>query len=159
MTYSLVAEADFNTKSDVTSRIATDELSIAQAELTAYISAQAQALAPEPEVQFIDLDGFYNYEAQAAGKTIAIITCDCGDFVTQPWVVMVGEVEVHRADTWAKCAHYIQWHNKQGTLPKLYACAIASLEELLDKPFDQLTSVEWQLLKQYEPQLDCFLAA
>ncbi|MDF5731002.1 MAG: hypothetical protein PUP92_24105 [Rhizonema sp. PD38] len=35
----------------------------------------------------------------------------------------------------------------------------ASLEELLDLPFDQLTSVEWELLKQYEPQSDCFLAA
>ncbi|MDF5730818.1 MAG: hypothetical protein PUP92_23085 [Rhizonema sp. PD38] len=94
-----------------------DEQTIAQAELNAYISQQAQEIAPEPEVQFIDLDGFYNYKALANGKTIAIITHDSDDFVTQPWVVMVGEVEVHRANTWVKCAHYIQWHYLRGTLP------------------------------------------
>ena len=133
-----------------------DEQTIAQAEFDAYIDAQAQKIAPEPEIQFIDLDNFYNYEALANGETIATITHDCDDFVTQPWVVMVGEVEVHRADTWAKCAHYIQWHYKQGTLPKLKTL---SPEELLDKPFDQLTSVEWERLKDYKPQLDCYLAA
>ena len=69
--------------------------------------------------------------------------------MTQPWVVMVGEVAVHRADTWAKCAHYIQWHYKQGTLPKLKT---RLPEELLDKPFDQLTLSEWEALKAYEPQ-------
>ncbi len=137
-------------------KVSADEQTIAQAELNAYINQQAQAIAPEPEVQFIDLDGFYNYEALANGETIATITHDCEDFVTQPWVVMVGDVEVHRADTWAKCAHYIQWHHKRGTLPKLKT---VSAEELLDLPFDQLTSVEWELLKQYEPQFDCFIAA
>ena len=69
--------------------VSIDELSIAQAELSAYIEAQAQAIAPEPEVQFIDLDNFYSYKALAAGKTIATITHDCEDFVTQPWIVMV----------------------------------------------------------------------
>ena len=149
-------EVDFNSKSIATSRIATDEQTIAQAEFDTYISAQAQEIAPEPEIQFIDKDGFYNYEALAAGKTIATITHDCEDFVTQPWVVMVGDVEVHRADTWAKCAHYIQWHYKLGTLPKLKT---RLPEELLDLPFDQLTRVEWELLKQYKPQLDSFAAA
>ncbi len=129
--------------------VSTDEQIIAQAELNAYISQQAQEIAPEAEVQFIDLNGFYNYEAQANNQTIATITSDCGDFVTQPWVVMVGEVEVHRAETWAKCAHYVQWHYKQGTLPKLKTI---SAEELLDKPFDQLTYQEWEKLKTYKPQ-------
>ena len=124
-------------------------LTIAQVELNAYISQQAQAIAPEPEVQFIDLNGFYNYEALVNGETIAIITYDSDNFVTQPWIVMVGVVEVHRTDTWAKCAHYIQWHYKQGTLPKLKTL---SAEELLDLPFDQLTCVEWEALKAYEPQ-------
>ncbi|MDF5733330.1 MAG: hypothetical protein PUP92_36450 [Rhizonema sp. PD38] len=136
--------------------VSADEQTIAQAELNAHIVSLAQEIAPEPEVQFIDLNGFYNYEAFASGQTIATITYDCGDFVTQPWVVMVAEVEVHRADTWAKCAHYVQWHYKRGTLPKLKT---RSPEELLDLPFDQLTSVEWELLKQYNPQSDCFLAA
>ena len=56
-------EVDFNSKSIATSRIATDEQTVAQAELNAYISQQAQEIAPEPEVQFIDLDNFYNYKA------------------------------------------------------------------------------------------------
>ena len=155
MTYSIEAEANFNAKSSPNS-CTIDEQTAAQAEFSAYIEAQAQEIAPEPEIQFIDLDGFYTYEAQLAGKTIATITHDCEDFVTQPWVVMVGEVEVHRADTWAKCANYIQWHYQQGTLPKLRA---VSPEELLDKPFDQITCVEWQMLKQYEPESDCFVAA
>ena len=133
-----------------------DEQSIAQAELNAYIEAQAQAIAPEPEIQFIDLDAFYNYEAQVAGEVIATITHDCADFITQRWVVMVGEVEIHRANTWAKCADYIRWHHKQGTLPKFKP---ASPQELLDKPFDELTVIEWLLLKEHEPQLDCYLAA
>ena len=137
--------------------VSIDEQTTAQAELNAHIANLAQAIAPLPEIQFIDLDGFYNYEAQLAGKTIATITHDFTDFVTQPWVVMVGEVEVHRAGTWDSCADYIHWHYKQGTLPKLGAAAL--MEELLNKPFDQLTCVEWLLLKEYEPQLDCYVAA
>jgi len=50
-----------------------DEQTIAQAELDAYIEAQAQEIAPEPEIEFIDLDNFYNYEAQLAGETIATL--------------------------------------------------------------------------------------
>ncbi|MBO3463098.1 hypothetical protein G7B40_037990 [Aetokthonos hydrillicola Thurmond2011] len=142
--------AGFNTKSSAQlSTYTTSEQTIAQAELDAHIESQAQEIAPEPEIQFIDLDGFYTYEAQVALQVIATITHDCEDFVTQPWVVMVGEVEVHRADTWAKCADYIRWHYKQGTLPKLRT---NTPEELLDKPFDQLTLQEWEALKAYEPQ-------
>jgi hypothetical protein len=59
-----------------------------------------------------------------------------GIFVARPWSLVlgqdvlgdclgkslencfaIGELEVHRAETWAHCAHYIQWHYKQGTLP------------------------------------------
>ena len=32
-------------------------------------------------------------------------------------MVIVNGVEIHRADTWAKCNNYIQWHYKRGTLP------------------------------------------
>lgn len=130
-------ETDLNIKPSTHLSLATDE--------------QAEEIALElEEIQFIDLDGFYNYEAQVHGEVIAAITHDCDDFVTQPWVVMIGEVEVHRANTWAKCANYIQWHYKQGTLPKLKT---NTLEELLDLPFDQLTHSEWEVLKAYEPQI------
>lgn len=129
--------------------VSIDEQTIAQAELDAYIEQLAQAIAPELEIQFIDHYGFYNARELALGKTIATITYNSGDLIAQPWVVMVGDVEVHRADTWAECAHYIQWHYKQGTLPKLKTI---SPEELLDKPFDELTSLEWKVLKAYKPQ-------
>ncbi len=99
-----------------------DEQTIAQAEFDAYIDAQAQEIAPEPEIQFIDLDGFYNYEALAAGKTIATITHDCDDFVTQPWIVMVGDTEVHRTPAELETIQVdelvqwmgVQWAVKQG---------------------------------------------
>jgi hypothetical protein len=89
---------------------------VAQAELDVYIEQQAQEIVPE-QVEFICIDGFYNYEAQAGGEVIATITHDTDDFVTQRWVVMVGQAEVHRADTQTKCESYIRWHYKNGTLP------------------------------------------
>lgn len=61
---------------------------------------------------------FYDHELYAGKNLVATITYDHNDFVTQPWVVMVGETEVHRANTWAKCHSFITWHYKQGTLPK-----------------------------------------
>ena len=60
---------------------------------------------------------FYDHEIYAGEKLIACITHDHDDFATQRWVVMINSVEVHRANTWAKCYDYIIWHYKQGTLP------------------------------------------
>lgn len=74
-------EVDLNIKSSANFSIAVDSQTIAQAELNAYIEAQAQAIAPLPEIQFIDLDGFYTYSA-VAHQVIVTITHDCGDFVT-----------------------------------------------------------------------------
>jgi hypothetical protein len=51
-------------------------------------------------------------------RLIAKIVRDDGDFVTQPWLVMVNGVEIYQANTWAKCYHYVTWHFKQGTLPE-----------------------------------------
>ena len=52
MTYSIETEADFNTKSSSPSSIVktSDEQTIAQAELNAYIKQQAQVIAPEIEI-------------------------------------------------------------------------------------------------------------
>ncbi|GEM_PF-608952 len=59
----------------------------------------------------------YDHNIYALHKLIASITHDSNDFVTEPWIVAVNNVEIHRANTWAKCYHYITWHYKQGTLP------------------------------------------
>ncbi|MEW6495323.1 MAG: hypothetical protein AB1589_22825 [Cyanobacteriota bacterium] len=49
------------------------------------------------------------------GEVIATITSD--DDLTQPWIVKINNIEVHRAATWAKCHNFVRWHYKQGTLP------------------------------------------
>jgi hypothetical protein len=60
---------------------------------------------------------FYNHEIYDGGKLIARITYDSDDLVTQPWLVIINGVEIHRASTWAKCYNYITWHYKEETLP------------------------------------------
>jgi hypothetical protein len=60
---------------------------------------------------------FEEHEICVGNKAIAYITYNDDDFVTQPWVVAINGVEIHRANTWAKCYHYITWHFRQGTLP------------------------------------------
>jgi hypothetical protein len=60
---------------------------------------------------------FYDHEIFVGQTLIASITYDHADLITQPWVVMVSNVEVHRANTWARCYRHICTHHKDGTLP------------------------------------------
>jgi hypothetical protein len=60
---------------------------------------------------------FYDHEYYAGDKLIASITYDDTDFVTQRWVVMVNNKEVHRAATLMLCHRYICTHYKDGFLP------------------------------------------
>ncbi|YAF98939.1 MAG: hypothetical protein AB3A66_28480 (plasmid) [Nodularia sp. CChRGM 3473] len=162
---------------------------------------------------------FYDHEYYCGDKLVAAINYDHADFVTQPWLVVVNGVEIHRADAWAKCHNFITWHYTQGTLPVqqpfapnttgneikadianecekyelellddgiyhrdqnlgqvgctdnrwwikrtssvhqqkvlcdsvVEAVQLLSCEDLLDKPFDELTAEEWQRLLDYEP--------
>jgi hypothetical protein len=93
-----------------------DEQAIAQSELNNYITAQAQAVAPEVltpvEISFGD------HEYYAGNQLIASISHD-DDHLTQRWVVVVEGVEKFRANTWARCHRFITWHHKQGTLNTL----------------------------------------
>ena len=57
---------------------------------------------------------FYDHEIYADKELIATITHD--ENLTQPWVVMTGGVEKFRANTWARCHRYIEWHHLDGTL-------------------------------------------
>lgn len=78
---------------------------------------KAQASSAE-EFKFTLIEiSFYDHEIYAGDKLIACITHDHDDFVTQRWVVFINDVEIHRANTWAKSYDYIIWHYKQGTLP------------------------------------------
>ncbi|MHC5830522.1 MAG: hypothetical protein ACYT04_84910, partial [Nostoc sp.] len=49
------------------------------------------------------------------GAIVAAITSD--DDLTQPWVVKIGGVEVHRRNTWALAYDYVRHHSKHHTLP------------------------------------------
>ncbi|RCJ19288.1 hypothetical protein A6770_32030 [Nostoc minutum NIES-26] len=114
-------------------RPAKDEQAIAQGEFDQYIADQAEAVAPEEltvrEISFFDHEIFY-----AAGL-IAIITYE--DHLTQPWMVIVNGKEKFRANTWARCHRFIEWHHKNGTLN----------EEFLELP----TQTTQPALAQQEP--------
>ncbi|MBW4457852.1 MAG: hypothetical protein KME55_37395 [Nostoc indistinguendum CM1-VF10] len=92
---------------------APDEQDLAQAELDNYITDQAQAIAPESltivEISF-DLHEYY-----ADDKLVGSISYD--DNLTQPWVVMINDKEVFRANTLMRCDRFICTHYKDGTLP------------------------------------------
>ncbi|MCG6138455.1 MAG: hypothetical protein MET45_28170 [Nostoc sp. LLA-1] len=197
-----------------------DEQALAQAELETHIQVQAQTVAPE-ELTSVEIS-FYDHEIYAGQKLVAAITYQ--EDLTQPWLVMVNDEEIHRANTWARAWRYICTHHKDGTLPEQQEtpaattdneimCQIAqecekfgfellddgiyhhdvklgevsytnnqwfaraseeyqgripcdsvfdavlsllideavSCENLLDKPFEQLTTEEWRMLLEYEP--------
>ncbi|WP_341531670.1 hypothetical protein WKK05_38810 (plasmid) [Nostoc sp. UHCC 0302] len=88
------------------------EQTVAQAELNRYIAQQAEAVAPE-ELRTVEIS-FYDHEVYAGDEIIAWITYD--NHLTQPWVVLVEGVEKFRANTYARCYRFIQWHHKDGTL-------------------------------------------
>ncbi|MBD2536472.1 hypothetical protein H6G97_47245 [Nostoc flagelliforme FACHB-838] len=89
-----------------------NEQDLAQAELDNYITDQAQAIAPEP-LTIIEIS-FDHHEYYADDKVVASISHD--DNLTQPWVVMVNGTEKFRANTWARCNRFIEWHHQDGTL-------------------------------------------
>ncbi|MCC5622400.1 hypothetical protein [Nostoc sp. CHAB 5715] len=72
-----------------------------------------RANAPEPLTP-VEIS-FYHHEYYAGDKLIASISYD-DNHLTQRWVVMVEGVEKFRANTWARCHRFIQWHYKDGTL-------------------------------------------
>jgi hypothetical protein len=72
-----------------------------------------QAIAPEP-LTTVEIS-FYDHEIYSGNHLIASITHD--DDLTQPWVVMVDGKEKFRANTWARCHHFIQWHLNNSQLP------------------------------------------
>ncbi len=101
-----------------------DDLALAQAELEKHIEAQAEANALL-ELKVVEIN-FYEHEMYADDKLVAKITYDHDDFQTQRWVVIVNSVEIHRANTWAKCHSYITWHYTRGELPVQEPSGIAT---------------------------------
>lgn len=77
----------------------------------AILNAQpVEVPAPVSEIEVIGDDCVVD------GVAIASIYRD--ENPTQPYFVLVGASEVHRANSWAKCFNYVRWHYKNGTLPQ-----------------------------------------
>ncbi|MEJ6485307.1 hypothetical protein N0Y54_29040 [Nostoc punctiforme UO1] len=93
---------------------APDEQALAQAELDSYIADQAQAVASEP-LTIVEIS-FDHHEYYAGNQLIASISYD-DNHLTQPWVVMVNEKELFRANTPMRCDRFICTHYKDGSLP------------------------------------------
>lgn len=91
-----------------------DNQATAQAELDGFITAQAQAIAPEP-LTTVEINSNH-YEIYSGKQLIAYIAYDHNEFVTQPWLVMVNGEEKFRDITVARCQRHIEWHHKDGTL-------------------------------------------
>jgi len=122
------------------------------------------------EVEFIDIDDCYNFEARIGTDVIAELFHDADNPEKGCWVVAVGGVELHRSHLWADSRDWVQLQYERGTLPPHVATAQTVLvtpsvevapqveelvpphvEELLDKPFDELTVEEWEQLRGVEP--------
>jgi hypothetical protein len=97
------------------SAIAEYQASIFQKLTPAAPNNQAQPVAPE-KLTTVEIS-FYDHEIYAGDKLIASITYDDTDFVTQRWVVMVSNKEVHRTAILMLCHRYICTHYKDGSLP------------------------------------------
>ncbi|MGF2037325.1 MAG: hypothetical protein RMZ43_018725 [Nostoc sp. CmiVER01] len=93
---------------------APDNQTLAQAELDHFIVDQAQAIAPEP-LTIVEIS-FDHHEYYAGNQLVASISHD-DNHLTQPWVVIVNEKEVFRANTLMRCDRFICTHYKDGTLP------------------------------------------
>ncbi len=91
-----------------------DNQALAQAELDNYIAIQAQAVAPE-SLTIVEIS-FGDHEYYAGNQLIASISHD-DNHLTQPWLVMVNDKEVFRANTVMRCDRFICTHYKGGSLP------------------------------------------
>ncbi|BBD62775.1 hypothetical protein NIES2109_56250 (plasmid) [Nostoc sp. HK-01] len=115
-----------------------DEQDIAQGEFDQYIAGQANAISPEEltvrEINFFDHEIFY------AACLIAIITYD--DDLTRPWMVIVNGKERFRANTWARCHRFIEWHYKDGTLNEEFRILPAQATQPALPPTEQLEPEE-----------------
>jgi hypothetical protein len=125
-------------------KVRADEPSIAQAELNAYIEAQAQAIAPEIEIDFVVDSDF--------GTLYRVWDGHC----------LLGTYYHALDDKWIVQSSYDSIRPRCNTQNEAELLVIAmsgllvadtapefDIEELLDKPFDELTLLEWEYLKQH----------
>jgi hypothetical protein len=124
---------------------APDEQALAQAELDGFIATQAQAIAPEL-LTTVEINSNH-YEIYAGKQLIAYIAYDHGEFVTQPWVVMVNGEEKFRDTTVSRCQRFISWHHKDGTLNPFVSVEVPEVPTISELSFyDQEAFVNRELI-------------
>ncbi len=110
-----------------------------------------ELIRSESDVDFVD-NGYHNFEAQVNNRVIAELPIDPFNH-DLPWYVTVSGFEVYRAALWCQAANWVREQYTAGTLPKHQPQKIqvlrqgTSLDELLDKPFDELSCWEWEMVK------------
>ncbi|MEH1808477.1 hypothetical protein [Nostoc sp.] len=99
----------------------------------------------EDDVNFTDIDGFYNFEVQVNGEVIAELSHDAFNY-SNPWYVSVSGVEVYRSALYYEATDWVKLQYVAGTLA-LHQPTETTV--LLDIPFDELSSEEWERVKNY----------
>ncbi|MBN3949404.1 MAG: hypothetical protein HWQ38_24240 [Nostoc sp. NMS7] len=84
-----------------------------------------QALSAN-DVTFTDIDGFYNFEAQANGQTIAELSHDAFNSLNA-WYVSVSGIEVYRTSLYCQATDWVKSQYIAGTLSKHNHCQVQAL--------------------------------
>ena len=80
---------------------------IAQQELNEYLEEQSQRIAPQPQIKFTDIDGFYNFEGYVNDKLIAKIFLNTSENKFSYWVVEVSGVELYHCYSFPDAREFV----------------------------------------------------
>jgi|GEM_PF-1688577 len=94
----------------------TDIQTIAHLELDQHVEQQSPKVAPQGEINFIDIDGFYNIEAQVNSQVIANISINTSQKFSY-WEVEVSGVQVHRCNELSQATDFVKTAYANGSLP------------------------------------------
>ncbi len=78
---------------------------------------KVESVRTENDVNFPDIDGFYNFEARVNAEVIAEISHDAFND-EKPWYVTVSGVEVFRSVLWCESTDWVKQQYVEGTLNK-----------------------------------------
>ncbi|MBN3951952.1 MAG: hypothetical protein HWQ38_38000 [Nostoc sp. NMS7] len=90
-----------------------------------YTIQTIQALSAN-DVNFTDIDGFYNFEAQVKGVVIAELSHDAFN-EQNPWYVSVAGVEVYRSSLYCEATDWVKSQYVAGTLTNHLHCQVQVL--------------------------------
>jgi len=77
---------------------------------------QSQRIAPQPQIKFTDIDGFYNFEGYVNDKLIAEILLNTSENKFSYWVVEVKGVELYHCYSFPEAREFVINAYNNGTL-------------------------------------------